>query len=93
MSISVPSINKGERDIFELKIEDDGPGVSHEKRNEILKRGKRLDETKPGTGLGLSIVKDITEEYKGSLLLTDSDLGGLCVAVLLPRIVRKGRRT
>ncbi len=93
LSISVPVSKKGERDTFELRIEDDGSGVSEEKRGEILKRGNRLDETMPGTGLGLSIVKDITDEYKGALSLYDSELDGLCVAVILPRIVPKHRDT
>ncbi len=89
LSVSTGTINAGRREALALTVEDDGPGVSEEQRGEILKRGKRLDESVPGTGLGLSIVKDITEEYRGALSLDDSALGGLSVAVMLPRIVPK----
>ena len=70
--------------MLELIIEDDGPGLSKEQRSEALKRGRRLDETKPGSGLGLSIVNDIVHEYKGSIELGESQLGGLKARVFLP---------
>lgn len=67
-----------------LSIEDDGPGIPEDKAREALRRGKRLDETKPGTGLGLAIVHDLVREYGGELALGRSDLGGLKVDVRLP---------
>ena len=45
----------------------------------MLKRGRRLDETKPGSGLGLSIVVDLAGLYQGTLRLDQGRLGGLCV--------------
>lgn len=68
---------------FHVTIEDDGPGIPEEKAREVLKRGKRLDESKPGTGLGLSIVSDLISEYGGQLELEKSSLGGLKTVVLL----------
>jgi signal transduction histidine kinase len=68
---------------FQLLIEDDGPGIPDEKGKEVLRRGARLDETKPGSGLGLAIVSDLVKEYGGSLALGRSDLGGLKVTVQL----------
>ena len=81
---SMPSPNDGLSTMLELIIEDDGPGLSKEQRSEALKRGRRLDETKPGSGLGLSIVNDIVQEYKGSIELGESQLGGLKASVYLP---------
>jgi signal transduction histidine kinase len=69
-----------------LAIEDDGPGIPAERTDEALKRGKRLDETKPGSGLGLSIVSDLVEEYGGTLELGRAELGGLKVVVGLPGV-------
>lgn len=67
-----------------LAVEDDGPGIPAGKAREAIKRGKRLDETKPGTGLGLSIVADLASEYGGALEIERSDLGGLKALVRLP---------
>ncbi|WP_421913828.1 ATP-binding protein [Mesorhizobium sp.] len=69
--------------LFEINIEDDGPGIPEDKARDVLKRGRRLDETKPGTGLGLSIVADLVNEYGGTLALERSDMGGLKVVVRL----------
>jgi signal transduction histidine kinase len=68
---------------FALAIEDDGPGIPEERAREALKRGSRLDETKPGTGLGLAIVADLVHEYGGTLRLERSALGGLRAVVEL----------
>lgn len=68
---------------FRLSIEDDGPGIPEDKAREALKRGRRLDETKPGSGLGLAIVADLVKEYEGELSLERSELGGLKAAVTL----------
>ena len=75
---------KNGRPMMQLVIEDDGPGIPAEQAAEAMKRGKRLDETKPGTGLGLSIVADLASEYGGSLSLERSPLGGLKAVVQLP---------
>ena len=71
---------------LQVAIEDDGKGMSEEEAGKALKRGTRLDETKPGSGLGLSIVKDIAGEYSGSLTLGRSDLGGLAAQLTLPAV-------
>ena len=65
-------------------IEDDGPGLPADRREEVMKRGARLDESAPGSGLGLSIVDDLTRAYGGRLTLGDSDLGGLKAVLELP---------
>ena len=69
--------------LFEIDIEDDGPGIPEDKAREALKRGRRLDETKPGTGLGLAIVADLVNEYGGVLALERSAMGGLKAVVRL----------
>ncbi|WP_352730678.1 ATP-binding protein [Mesorhizobium sp. M0460] len=69
--------------LFEIGIEDDGPGIPEDKARDALKRGRRLDETKPGTGLGLAIVADLVNEYGGVLALERSGMGGLKAAVRL----------
>jgi signal transduction histidine kinase len=72
---------------FSIDIEDDGPGIPEDKAREALKRGRRLDETKPGTGLGLAIVTDLVNEYGGKLSLEPSQLGGLKATVRLRSVI------
>ncbi|MFT3989741.1 ATP-binding protein [Aestuariivirga sp.] len=67
-----------------LTVDDDGPGLPAEKRAEAVKRGRRLDETKPGSGLGLSIVTETAQMYSGMLSLDDSPAKGLRIQIKLP---------
>jgi signal transduction histidine kinase len=72
--------------MVDIEIEDDGPGIPEELRDQLFVRGARLDTTgKPGTGLGLAIVRDVAEIYGGSVHLEQSeDLGGLLARLTLP---------
>ncbi|RWF57524.1 MAG: histidine kinase [Mesorhizobium sp.] len=83
VSVAPISGKEGAVDLFEISIEDDGPGIPEDKAREALKRGRRLDETKPGTGLGLAIVADLVNEYGGVLALERSSMGGLKAVVRL----------
>jgi signal transduction histidine kinase len=69
-----------------ILIDDDGPGVAENAREEAFAIGTRLDETTPGTGLGLAIVRDIVRLYGGTIRLDTSPLGGLRASVALPVI-------
>ncbi|MDR6872929.1 signal transduction histidine kinase [Bosea sp. BE125] len=69
-----------------LLIDDDGPGLPNEAMADVLKRGRRLDETIPGSGLGLSIVADLAKLYGGGLSLQKSPLGGLRARLVLPSV-------
>ncbi len=71
-------------DRFVLTVEDDGDGLQETQRAEVLKRGRRLDESVPGTGLGLSIVVDLASLYGGRFELGDAELGGLAAVLILP---------
>ena len=67
-----------------IKVEDDGPGIEEQEYKNVLRRGHKLDESKPGHGQGLGIVKDIAELYGGSLVLARGDIGGLEARLDLP---------
>lgn len=77
------------RNWIEIIVEDDGPGLNPDEIKEALKRGRRLDESKPGTGLGLSIVGEIVREYQGRLHLTRGRRGGLRAVLTLPGITKE----
>ncbi|OJF97390.1 sensor histidine kinase [Pararhizobium antarcticum] len=76
----------GRRQWITLEVEDDGPGLEPEQIAVAIKRGKRLDESKPGTGLGLSIVSEIAGEYQGTLGLSRGEAGGLKAMLVLPAV-------
>jgi signal transduction histidine kinase len=69
-----------------FRIDDDGPGLPAASREAALKRGRRLDESKPGSGLGLSIVVDLASVYGGALTLEDGPQGGLRASLRLPAV-------
>ena len=72
-------------DIF---VDDDGPGVPIEQREEVFRPFYRLEESRNtetgGTGLGLTIARDILRSHGGDLTLRDSPLGGLRARLRLP---------
>jgi signal transduction histidine kinase len=74
------------RTYIDISVNDDGPGLPADKREDALKRGKRLDETKPGSGLGLNIVSETAAMYGGKVILDDSNMGGLKAILRLPSI-------
>ncbi|TQV78386.1 sensor histidine kinase [Denitrobaculum tricleocarpae] len=80
VNVSV-SLRDGE---FCILVDDDGPGLPPARREEVIQRGKRLDESVPGSGLGLSIVADIAGLYDGKLALQESPTQGLRAALTLP---------
>jgi signal transduction histidine kinase len=69
---------------LEIRVDDDGPGLSVEQRSEPIARGRRLDETKPGSGLGHSIVADLVYAYNGKFELDRAEAGGLSARLILP---------
>lgn len=79
-----PGLATAGRSFFLITVDDDGPGLPPGKRADALKRGRRLDETKPGSGLGLSIVAETAAMYGGRVELDDAASGGLRARLLLP---------
>lgn len=75
---------EAQADAIVLRVQDSGPGVSEAQRDKLFERFYRLG-TGQGAGLGLSIVRRVVELHRGSISLDDSHLGGLEVAVRLPR--------
>jgi signal transduction histidine kinase len=73
-----------ERRIVRIVVDDDGPGLSPQQREQVARRGRRLDETKPGSGLGLSIVVELANLYGGGLTLGTAPIGGLRAELVLP---------
>jgi signal transduction histidine kinase len=73
-----------DRRVVRILVDDDGPGLSPQQREQVARRGRRLDETKPGSGLGLSIVMELASLYGGGLTLGTAPIGGLRAELVLP---------
>lgn len=71
-----------------LSIDDDGPGIPEDKRDDVFKAFFRLEGSRNketgGVGLGLSIAKDVVVSHGGTIELLDSELGGLKVLISIP---------
>lgn len=67
-----------------LKVEDNGIGISNDKRSRIFE--PYFTETKGGTGLGLAIVKKIVEDHDGVIKVIDTELGGVGFSIEIPHI-------
>ncbi len=74
-----------------IRVEDDGPGILPELREDAIKPFTRLDPARnqnrgSGVGLGLAIVADIARAHGGTLRLGESaDLGGLQADIVIGR--------
>lgn len=73
-----------------VTVEDDGPGIPENARDDVFKPFFRLDEARnqdqSGTGLGLAIAKDIALVHGGDIILGDSTMGGLKAELKLPNV-------
>ncbi|MFY8155963.1 MAG: ATP-binding protein, partial [Rhabdaerophilum sp.] len=71
-----------------ITVDDDGPGIPAESREEAFKPFLRLDASRNqdhgGTGLGLAIARDIARGHGGDVTLEESPLGGLRARVRVP---------
>lgn len=82
-------IRAGRRaDAIEILIDDDGPGIPADKRDEVFRPFYRLDSSRNpetgGSGLGLAIALDIVRGHGGDIELADAPTGGLRARVRLP---------
>ena len=77
--------------MLRISVEDDGPGIPADRRDEAVRPFTRLDPARnqnlgSGVGLGLAIVADIARAHGGVLRLGDSArLGGLKADLVLAR--------
>lgn len=83
---------------IETSISNDGPGIPHEKANELFKKFAQLDREKrtgdyKGMGLGLAICKEIIEQHQGKIWIESSGEKGVSFHFTLPiHAGRKGER-
>ncbi len=74
--------------VIEITVDDDGPGIPPDKRDEVFRPFRRLEESRNpqtgGSGLGLAIARDVIRSHGGEITLTDAPMGGLRALLRLP---------
>jgi len=86
VSVEVVAERRDGAAVVRIIVDDDGPGLNPAQRDQVARRGLRLDETKPGSGLGLSIVLELAALYGGNLQLGNAPIGGLRAELVLPAV-------
>ncbi len=61
--------------VHSIKIQDTGPGISKDKREQVFEMFYTSKDIGEGTGLGLSITKKIIDAHNGFISINDCDLG------------------
>lgn len=79
---------EGDDEHIDFIVEDDGPGIPADRRNDVFRPFVRLDTARNpqtgGIGLGLTIARSIAREHGGDLWLEESVSGGLKATIRLP---------
>jgi two-component system osmolarity sensor histidine kinase EnvZ len=77
-----------ERRWLRIEVDDDGPGIPPEERDNVFEPFYRLDvarnQDKGNTGLGLAIARDIARSHGGDITLGESSMGGLRAIISIP---------
>ncbi|MCY4406259.1 MAG: ATP-binding protein, partial [Rhodospirillaceae bacterium] len=75
-------------DVVSIAVEDDGPGIPEDQREEVFKPFFRLDDARNprtgGAGLGLAIARDVARGHGGDIRMSGASLGGLRAELRLP---------
>ncbi len=73
---------------LEICVDDDGPGIAADKREDVFKAFYRVEASRNpetgGVGLGLTIARDIARSLGGDVTLDASPLTGLRATVRIP---------
>ena len=71
-----------------IEVDDNGPGIPAEMREEVFRPFYRLDQARnqdeANSGLGLAIARDIARSHGGDIWLESSDMGGLKAVIRVP---------
>jgi len=74
---------------IQITIDDDGPGIAPEQRQEIFTPFHTIDQSRckknAGFGLGLAIVKRLLDWHSGQCEISQSPQGGCRFVVVLPK--------
>lgn len=75
-------VARGHRSGIEVRLQDSGPGIPAEQREQIF--NPFMTTKKTGVGLGLSIVSKIMDEHHGSIRVESTPGQGACFVLFFP---------
>jgi PAS domain S-box-containing protein len=89
VELSIVSLYRNEQKVnLEIKVEDSGIGIPHQKLNSIFDRFEQASDSttrkRGGTGLGLAITKSLVEIMNGQIKVYSESGRGSVFKVLLP---------
>lgn len=77
---------------IKIIFQDSTPGVPAEILEKLFQRFYRVEESRNkaygGSGLGLALCKGIVEHHQGTIKASESNFGGLCLTIILPKTMR-----
>ena len=71
INIGMSKVSSNEDTFYQVAVEDNGPGIPDDKKDEVFHRLNRGQTMARGTGLGLYIVKTLVESFHGSISIED----------------------
>lgn len=74
-----------ERDVVQLAVEDDGPGIAPEVAASLFQPLHKLGAEAVGSGLGLAVARSIVEQHGGRLWYEPGPQRGVIFRLALPR--------
>jgi signal transduction histidine kinase len=90
LRVKVATARVNGRDGVEVRIQDTGPGIPAELREQIF--NPFVTTKKTGVGLGLSIVSKIMDGHHGSIRVGGSGVGA-CFVMFFPVATEQSRAT
>jgi len=74
---------------FEVRISDDGKGISNIEKKKIFDLFYQSDHSEKGTGIGLALAKALTEKHDGTLKYENNEWAGSTFVISIPISNRK----
>jgi PAS domain S-box-containing protein len=91
IAIEISKVTRNRNVLYEISIEDNGPGIPDNLKGRVFTRFERGKTKASGRGLGLYLVKTLVENMKGSISVEDRVEGdhhkGARFIVALPAIL------
>jgi two-component system sensor histidine kinase HydH len=84
LQVNVGTARMNEREGVEVRLQDTGPGIPAELREQIF--NPFVTTRKTGVGLGLSIVSKIVDGHHGTIRIEDIQGRGACFVIFFPLV-------